>query len=88
MGNRGRAVGAGVVLAGALVVAEGIETEAHLQATLAARIPLGQGFYFGHPEPEARAVPRVAREALLDLRRRAMGGDRPEWPGRRAIEQQ
>lgn len=47
---------------GATIVAEGIETELHLEQALAYGATLGQGYLFGHPgalttEPDIRALP-------------------------------
>ena len=49
----------------ATILAEGIETEAHLERALALGASLGQGWYFGRPGP----LPRPGSEA-------APGGDR------------
>ena len=51
------------------VIAEGIETEAELEALRAIGVPYAQGFYLGKPGP----IPLVAGERPL------------AWPGRRAI---
>ena len=36
---------------GAVILAEGIETPAHLAAARSIGATLGQGWHFGHPEP-------------------------------------
>jgi EAL domain-containing protein (putative c-di-GMP-specific phosphodiesterase class I) len=48
------AVGAQAERTGATVVAEGIETQEQVQYARALGATLGQGFLFGHPEPEPR----------------------------------
>ena len=45
---------------GATVVAEGIETEEHLQAALALGAVVGQGWLFGRPGPLPKPVPNAA----------------------------
>jgi EAL domain-containing protein (putative c-di-GMP-specific phosphodiesterase class I) len=40
----------------ALVVAEGVETEAELEALVGLGVPLGQGFAFGHAIPRLHAI--------------------------------
>jgi len=45
---------------GATVVAEGIETEEHLQAALALGATVGQGWYFARPGPLPETVPNAA----------------------------
>jgi EAL domain-containing protein (putative c-di-GMP-specific phosphodiesterase class I) len=61
------AVGAEAERSGAQVLAEGIETEAHLSRAIGLGATLGQGWLFGHPDdlPEA-----PARRAVLKARRR------------------
>lgn len=52
---------------GALILAEGIETEAHLQAALAMGATLGQGWMFGRPGrlvPGATGLPFTAPSAM------------------------
>jgi EAL domain-containing protein (putative c-di-GMP-specific phosphodiesterase class I) len=42
---------------GAIILAEGIETDEHLEQALALGASLGQGYRFGRPEPFMRAAP-------------------------------
>ncbi len=92
-----RAVEAYVAATGALVVAEGIETEAHLARALALGADWGQGWLLGRPGPlPAAAHPavvskptRVAARAGVDARVRAdpyrllaAAQDRRDQPGR------
>ena len=61
---------------GAVVVAEGIETDAHLETALAFGATLGQGFRFGRPGPlELGDAVRG-----LDLAPRPPGGSAPTTP--------
>jgi hypothetical protein len=52
---------------GAMVVAEGVEDEATLEAALALGATLGQGWMFGRPEPLPALLPRV--DDVVPLRR-------------------
>ncbi|BDX31227.1 hypothetical protein TUM20985_17740 [Mycobacterium antarcticum] len=42
---------------GAIILAEGIENDEHLEQALALGASLGQGYRFGHPEPLMRTAP-------------------------------
>jgi EAL domain-containing protein (putative c-di-GMP-specific phosphodiesterase class I) len=74
-----RAVEAYVAATGAFLVAEGIETEAHLARALAFGADWGQGWLLGRPEPLRPAVrpgvvgkpPRVAARPGVDARVRS-----------------
>ncbi len=93
-----RAVESYVATTGAFVVAEGIETEAHLTRALALGADWGQGWLLGRPEP-LRVVrragptdkpPRVAARPGVDARVRAdpyrlleAAQDKRALPGRR-----
>lgn len=69
---RGQLLGAVAELArrsGVAVVAEGIETEAQLEAVAAAGVTLGQGFLLGRPAPRPRDLSGDARAHLLRIRR-------------------
>ena len=93
-----RAVEAYVATSGAAVVAEGIETEAHLARARSLGADWGQGWLLGRPEPLAPAVrtgavdkpPRVAARPGVDARVRAdpyrvlaTAQDRRQQPARR-----
>jgi EAL domain-containing protein (putative c-di-GMP-specific phosphodiesterase class I) len=54
------AVNAEAERTGALVLAEGIETEQHRETALALGARYGQGWLFGHPGPLDRTAPAVA----------------------------
>jgi len=56
-------VGLGTAL-GVAVVAEGIETAAVAARLVALNCPLGQGYYFGRPEPAAALANRLFRRVL------------------------
>lgn len=70
---------------GAAVLAEGIETSAHLETALALGATLGQGWYFGRPGPlvpDPLATPHTLRSQPLSSPRRrspfaAVAGARP-----------
>lgn len=64
------AVNAEAERTGALVLAEGIETEEHRETALTLGARYGQGWLFGHPGPLDRTAPAVA-DALQRPRRRA-----------------
>ena len=53
---------------GAAILAEGIETEEHLERARAMGATIGQGWLFGRPEPLPAVLPRPARVIpLLDI---------------------
>lgn len=54
------AVSAHTERTGARVLAEGIETEVHLRTALSLGATLGQGWYFGRPEPLPTQLPVVS----------------------------
>ena len=60
------AVSAYAERSGATVLAEGIETEAHLQQSLALGATLGQGWYFSRPGPLGAHPPLHQSISLLD----------------------
>lgn len=62
---------------GAAILAEGIESEAHLDVARAMGATLGQGWYFGRPE-RTPALPREPRNPLEPLR--PDGGAEPSTP--------
>lgn len=70
------AVGAEAERTGAMVLAEGIETEQHLQQALALGARYGQGWLFGRPgalpapssEPDLRPIPRPRRSEVATER--------------------
>ena len=74
---------------GALVVAEGIETEEHEARAITLGAALGQGYRFGRPAPLPAVLPRVgsrdrepapaARVARHAVRARAALAARPAW---------
>jgi hypothetical protein len=64
------AVGAEAERSGAQVLAEGIETDEHLQRAIALGATLGQGWLFGRPED---LPPAPARRAVLKARRPPSG---------------
>jgi EAL domain-containing protein (putative c-di-GMP-specific phosphodiesterase class I)/DICT domain-containing protein len=64
------AVGAEAERSGAQVLAEGIETDAHLRRATALGATLGQGWLFGRPDD---LPPAPARRAVLKARRPASG---------------
>ena len=67
------AVAAYAEQSGATVLAEGIETEAHLQQSLALGATLGQGWYFSRPGPLRAYPPPHQPILLLDARVRNGG---------------
>jgi EAL domain-containing protein (putative c-di-GMP-specific phosphodiesterase class I) len=75
------AVNAEAERTGAVVLAEGVETPAHLQAALALGATLGQGWLFGRPEPlpDAAAVAAPA-EPILPAASPSLPGSRVRSP--------
>lgn len=62
---------------GAVVLAEGIETEAHLRRALALGAELGQGWLFGRPSPLPEPSARPRAEWTLPRRLPFAGGSTP-----------
>jgi len=62
---------------GARVVAEGIETEEHLQTAYAMGASLGQGWLFGRPEPLPAHLPWTRKRIPLLAREHTRPGDSP-----------
>lgn len=59
------AVNAEAERSGATIVAEGIETEAHLQTARAFGAHLAQGWYFGRPEPIPEPLPVAGPQIVI-----------------------
>lgn len=62
---------------GAVVLAEGIEDDAHLAIALALGARLGQGWMFGRPQPLAQAPERSAAAPLPPARHSVAAGPSP-----------
>jgi EAL domain-containing protein (putative c-di-GMP-specific phosphodiesterase class I) len=71
------AVGAESERTGALVLAEGIETEEHRATALALSARYGQGWLFGHPEALDRTAPPVANPIARPHRQSVSFADTP-----------
>ncbi len=71
------AVGAESERTGALVLAEGIETEEHRATALALNARYGQGWLFGHPEALDRTAPPVANPIARPQRQSFSFADTP-----------
>jgi EAL domain-containing protein (putative c-di-GMP-specific phosphodiesterase class I) len=71
------AVGAESERTGALVLAEGIETEEHRGTALALSAHYGQGWLFGHPEALDRTAPPVANPIARPHRQSVSFADTP-----------
>ena len=71
------AVGAESERTGALVLAEGIETEEHRGTALALSARYGQGWLFGHPEALDRTAPPVANPIARPHRQSVSFADTP-----------
>jgi len=67
------AVAAYAERSGATVLAEGIETDAHLEQSLALGATLGQGWYFSRPGPLGAYPPLHQSVSLLDAPMRSSG---------------
>ena len=71
------AVSAEAERTGAIVVAEGIETDEHLGSALAMGATLGQGWRFGRPAPLPRALPVALHGVPIAGRWRTLPGASP-----------
>jgi EAL domain-containing protein (putative c-di-GMP-specific phosphodiesterase class I) len=71
------AVSAEAERTGALVLAEGIETEEHRATALALSARYGQGWLFGHPEALDRTAPPVANPIARPRRQSVSFADTP-----------
>jgi EAL domain-containing protein (putative c-di-GMP-specific phosphodiesterase class I) len=71
------AVNAEAERSGALVLAEGIETEEHRETALSLGACYGQGWLFGHPGPLDRTAPAVANAIQRPLRQPPSFADTP-----------